>query len=395
LQYFLLLGAAPVYLIAVLIRQKEAVEQYLRESEQRFRSMADSAPVMIWMTGPDKLCEFVNRSWTDFTGRSQQQERGTGWVEGLHADDAADSYGTYSAAFDARQPFEIDYRLRRHDGEYRWVVDRGSPRYAANGDFLGYVGSAMDITERRRAEEVKRNLAHMSRLAVLGELTALLAHEVNQPLAAILSNADAANILLRSDQPPLDEIREIIADIRTSDLRADEVIRRVRALMRKREIELRPIDLDHTVSDVLRFVAGDAMQRRVRIRREAPPRRLPPVLGDNIHLQQVLLNLIVNAMDAMADTPEAAREICVETREVGGAVEVAVRDSGPGIPPDKIGSLFESFVTTKKDGMGLGLSVARAIIESHGGRIWAEDDAGSGATFRFSLRVASEAQAAS
>jgi C4-dicarboxylate-specific signal transduction histidine kinase len=248
----------------------------------------------------------------------------------------------------------------------------------------------MDITDRRRAEAASRDLAHVSRLALVGELTALLAHEVNQPLAAIQSNADAARILLRSEHPPLDEIREIIEDIRKSDQRADEVIRRIRALMRKREIQLQPLNLDETIGDILRFVAADAMQRRIRVRREAGA-RLPPVLGDRIHLQQVLLNLIVNAMDAMADTPESAREIVVEVRAAEGAVEVAVTDRGHGIAAEELTHIFDSFVTTRASGMGVGLSVARSIVESHGGRIWAENNAAGGATFRFSVPLAGPA----
>jgi PAS domain S-box-containing protein len=391
LQYFVLLGAAPLYLVAMLADRQESVEQSLRESEQRFRSMADSAPVMIWVTGTDGRCEFVNQGWLAFTGNTLEQERVGRWLESVHPDDWAHCAEVYDAAFAARRPFEVDYRLRRHDGEHRWVIDRGMPRYAQNGEFLGYVGSAMDITERRRAEESNRDLAHVSRLALVGELTALLAHEVNQPLAAILSNADAAAILLRSEQPPLDEIREIIADIRASDLRADEVIRRIRSLMRKRDIQLLPLDLGETVGDVLRFVAADALQRRVRIRRESIG-RLPLVRGDRVHLQQVLLNLIVNAMDAMAETPDSEREITVRMALRDDTVELAVVDRGHGIAADKLSHVFESFVTTREKGMGVGLSIARSIIESHGGRIWAENNPGGGATFRFTTRVAGPAE---
>ena len=386
LQYFLLLGAAPLYLIAVLIQQKQAVEEYLRESEQRFRSVADSAPVMIWLSDAERRCEFVNRGWRDFTGRTLEQERGRGWVEGVHPDDEPHRGEISDAAIPARQPYEVEYRLRRHDGEYRWVLDRGSPRYAPNGAFLGYVGSAIDITERRRTEEAKRSLAHISRLAALGELTALLAHEVNQPLTAILANADAARILLRRDDPPLGEIREIIEDIRQSDLRADEVIRRVRELMRTREIRLATLDLDETVGDVLRFVAGDALQRGVTLRRQSSS-RLPAVQGDRVHLQQVLLNLIVNAMDAMHDSPAGAREIEVAAKRDGSRVEVSVSDRGHGIAPEDLRRIFDAFVTTKKNGTGLGLSFAASIIESHGGRIWAENNPGGGATFRFTLPI--------
>lgn len=244
-----------------------------------------------------------------------------------------------------------------------------------------------DISDRKRADEAQQNLAHASRLAVVGELTAMVAHEINQPLGAILSNADAGEMLLQSQDPPLDEIRQILSDIRKNDLRADQAIRRIRALLCKREMEMQPFDLNETLLDVLRLVTGDALRRRIQIRKEFAP-GLPLVFGDRVHLQQVLLNLIVNGMDAMANTPEPARRLTVQTKANGAGAEVAVADCGHGIAPDKMPRIFESFFTTKKDGMGLGLSIARSIIEAHRGRIWAESNFCGGATFHFTVRAA-------
>jgi PAS domain S-box-containing protein len=242
-----------------------------------------------------------------------------------------------------------------------------------------------DVTDRKRAEEAQQNLAHASRLAVMGELTAMVAHEVNQPLGAILSNADAAEILLQAKEPRLDEVREIIADIRRNDLRADEAIRRIRGLLRKREMQMEALDLNETAADVVRLVTGDAMWRRVQLRKEFAP-RLPAVFGDRVHLQQVLLNLIVNAMDALTATPEPSRQIRLQTRLNGtGDAEVVVSDSGPGIDQDKMARIFDSFFTTKREGMGLGLSIARSIVEAHHGRISVERNSMGGATFRVTL----------
>ena len=242
-----------------------------------------------------------------------------------------------------------------------------------------------DVTDRRRAEEANRSLAHAHRVAGMGELTAMIAHEVNQPLGAILSNAEAAELLLESDNPPLDEIREILADIRKSDLRADEAIRRIRALLRKREMQLEMLDLNEIVGEVVQLAAGDALRRQVRIRVEPDP-SLPRVPGDRVHLQQVLLNLIINAMDAMKETPEADREISVRTRSTGdGLVEACVSDRGTGIAQGKLSAVFDSFVTTKPDGMGLGLAISRSILAAHKGRIWAENNPGGGAAIRFTL----------
>jgi C4-dicarboxylate-specific signal transduction histidine kinase len=211
-------------------------------------------------------------------------------------------------------------------------------------------------------------------------------------LCAILSNAEAAEILLSRENPPLDEILEIIKDIRDDDLRADEVIRGIRSLVGRREIRIRAVDLNRVVSHVLRLVSGDALNRRVRIQRSLEE-VLPMVAADQSQIEQVLLNLIVNGMDAMQATPEALRELTVQTRLLGnGLVEVAVVDRGCGISPEKLPELFDSFFTTKPDGMGVGLSIARWIVLAHGGRISAANGAEGGAEFRFTLRTADLAE---
>jgi signal transduction histidine kinase len=217
-----------------------------------------------------------------------------------------------------------------------------------------------------------------------GELTAMIAHEVNQPLGAILTNADAAEILMKRTDPPLDEIRQILSDIRKNDVRASEAIQSIRALLRKKDLELLPIELNKTVAEAIRLIAGDAHRRRVRIHKSFIP---GPVMihGDKGHLQ-VLLNLMLNAMDAMSGLPETGRHILVSTANSdGNTVDVTVEDSGPGVAPDKINRIFQSFYTTKKDGMGLGLAIARSIVEAHGGKISVERNTTGGATFRFGL----------
>jgi signal transduction histidine kinase len=244
---------------------------------------------------------------------------------------------------------------------------------------------------RRRAEIVAQqqqtDLAHAARLTMVGELTASIAHEINQSLGAILSNAETAEILLGSKQPHLEEVQQIIADIRKDDLRASEVIRRMRELLRKRELELEVIDLNAVTSNVLRLVEGETRRRGVEIEKHFAD-TLPVVRGDVIHLQQVLLNLILNGMEAMSESSESNRRLKVGTAYDGeDNVEVAVEDSGPGIPPDRLPRLFDSFFTTKLHGMGLGLSIVRSIVEAHGGRIWAENNSSGGACFRFTLPV--------
>jgi PAS domain S-box-containing protein len=390
LQHFLLLRAAPLYLVAILIEQKQHTESSLRESEQRFRIIADTAPVLLWMSGTNKLCEFFNRGWLEFTGRTLKQELGNGWTEAVHPDDLQHCLEVYSSHFDARQSFEMEYRLRRFDGEYRWVLDRGVPRYASNGDFVGYVGTALDITDRKRVEETTQELVHASRLVVVGEFTAMIAHELSKPLGAILANAEAAKNLLSDQNTPLpvDILREIVADIHRDDLRAREIIHRLHSLLRKREMQIRPVDINKIVTEILRFVKGDANRRGVQIFKHCRV-PLPAVQGDPVHLQQVLLNLILNAMDAMNDNPESDRELVLSTeRTDDGFVEVAVRDLGHGIAPENMARIFESFFTTKSEGMGIGLSIARSIIQMHAGRLWAENNQGSkGTTFRFTVPI--------
>ena len=388
LQNFLLVRAAPLYVVAIVIGEKTGIERFLRESEARFRTMADTAPVMIWMSGPDKKCLYFNQRWLDFTGRPLEAEIGDGWEASVHPDDIRSRVVGYREAFDSRESFTVEYRLLRHDGKYCWILAHAVPRMTMGGEFLGYIGSCIDITDRKRVEETNQNLAHAQRLAVVGELTAMIAHEVNQPLGAILSNADAAEMLLETENPPLDEVRQILADIRENDLRADEAIRRIRALLRKREMQMEQLNLNETVSDVLRLVAGDAARRRVHIRRELAS-ELPPAFGDRVHLQQVLLNLIVNGMDSMNGISEPSRWLTVRTKSNGdGQLEVSVMDCGCGIAPDRLQRIFDSFFTTKKEGMGLGLSIARSIIEVHQGRLWAENNPDGGATFHFTVQLA-------
>ncbi len=202
-----------------------------------------------------------------------------------------------------------------------------------------------------------------------------------------LSNAETAEILLQSKQPRLREVQQIIADIRKDDVRASEVIRHMRELLRKRELELKLIDLNSVTSDVLRLVESEGRRRGVEIETQFAD-TLPLVRGDVIHLQQVLLNLVLNSMEAMSESPASNRRLKLRTAYDGkGNVEVAVEDSGPGIPSDRLPRLFESFFTTKTHGMGLGLSIVRSIVEAHGGRIWAENNSSGGACFRFTLPV--------
>ncbi len=244
-------------------------------------------------------------------------------------------------------------------------------------------------SEQNAAQRQQSEVTHAARLVLVGEMTASIAHEVSQPLSAILSNADAADMLLQTDPMPIDEIRRILEDIRRDDLRAHEIIRNLRKLLAKRELRMERIDINEIVRIALALSRPDAMRRGIVIRPSLED-HLPPASGDPVHLQQVMLNLIINAMDALKEIPAEQRQVEIQTRRHGTkSVEICVVDTGPGIPGGHAMRVFESFYTTKHDGMGLGLSIARAIVQTHGGTIWAENnEAGRGASFRFTIPLA-------
>jgi len=505
---------------ALLNAERERTHQELRESEERFRLLADAAPVMVWRSGVDGLCDFFNKQWLTFTGRTMEQEVGDGWSTGVHPDDLDECLHTYVKAFRDRAPFQMEYRLRRVDGEYRWVLDTGVPRSAGDGTFAGYIGSCVDITERKQADDALRQseerfrlavdaapsamlmvaedgtiafanahaeqvfgysraellgmyverliptrfrarhralrndffsnpkpqtmrpgrdltalrkdgseipveiglgpirnreglfilavvvditprvraeadaqqqrtqLAHLSRVTMLGELSGSLAHELNQPLTAILSNAQAAQRFLAAENPALGEIREILKDIVEQDKRAGEVIRRLRLLLKKGEVSFQPLGVNEVVLDVLRLVRSDLLDHGVTVETDLAP-GLPEVSGDRIQIQQVLLNLVMNACDAVGANSGAERSVVIRTcRRDDGSVATTVSDRGHGIPPDQMEKVFEPFFTTKSHGMGLGLAVCRTIVAAHGGNLSAENNAGPGASFHLALRPA-------
>jgi signal transduction histidine kinase len=280
----------------------------------------------------------------------------------------------------------VRFRERTLWEAYRWHIVAAVALVMAQAMLIAML--LLQRRRRRRAElEVQRQraeLAHVSRLSTLGELTASIAHEVNQPLAAIAGNADAAELLLDADPPKLDDTRRVLLDLKAANTRASEVVRRVRDLLRKHEMVVEPYDLNGAVSDVVRLLEFEAQRRHVDLTLDLG--QLPPLRGDRLHIQQVLLNLMMNAMDAMGDVPEERRRLTVRTdRNSDGHVEVAVSDSGHGIEPTDLPRVFDSFFTTKKDGMGLGLSLCRSIVRTHGGRIWAQNNPNGGATVRFTL----------
>jgi len=372
-------------ILAAALTSKEAKEA-LHASEHRYREVVESQTELVCRYLPDTTLTFANEAYCRFFGRRREELLGRPFADLIP--ESSRAYALDHVASLVREPrvCMIEHEVLLADGTVGWQQWVDSSIAGADGRVTELQGIGRDITDRKRAEEANQRLAHASRLAVMGELTASIAHEINQPLGAILANADAADLLLETGAGRLYEVRRILADIRRDDLRASEVIQRMRELLRKRPLDRQPLNVNEVTAGVLQLLAAEAARRGVAVETDLAP-GLPAVHGDRGHLQQVLLNLLMNGLEAMANTPLARRRLAVRSAQNDGMVEVAVMDAGHGLDRSQRPRLFESFFTTKKDGMGLGLSLARSIVEAHGGRIWAEDRPGGGATFRFTLPV--------
>lgn len=379
------------------VTQRKLTEEALLESEMRFRVVADAAPVMIWMSDTDKQGTFFNKGWLEFTGRSLDQELGEGWLKGVHPEDLAHCLDVCGAAFGRREPFTVEYRLRRKDGEYRWLIDTGTPRFESDGTFLGYIGSCIDITARKQAELQRQRqdteLARVGRVALMGEFAASLAHEINNPVGAMVANASAGQRMLANGQLGTDELRELLADIVADGHRAREVIQGVRNMVRKSETSHAIVRIDDVLRDLLQIVRAEALERNVKIKQQINS-DAGSVRANRVQLVQVLLNLTLNAFEAMAvNRPDARCLVISSNPGSSGEIVIQVRDQGPGFPPGISKELFEPFFSTKAEGTGMGLAIARGIVEAHGGTLSGENCESGGACFTVRLPAAKDDRA--
>ena len=288
------------------------------------------------------------------------------------------------------QNIDLSDRVPLPNGQLRWIAGRGHVEFSENGQPVRMRGAALDITKRKQAEleaaRQRNEMAHLSRVTMLGELSGSIAHELNLPLSAILCNAQAAQRVLANGGGDLSELQEILNEIVSEDKRASEVIYHLRLWLKKGELHQHSLCINEVVQDVLKLIYGDLVNQKVTVDCELA-QNVPDIIGDPVQLQQVLLNLVVNACDAMVDcnTPERRLLIRTGTENGNGEVLVSVTDRGGSIPEERIEEIFEPFFTTKAKGMGLGLSVCRTIIAAHRGKLWATNNADCGATFHFSL----------
>jgi PAS domain S-box-containing protein len=488
--------------------QKRAQEE-LRASEGKLRRVIDTIPTLSWCNLPDGPNEFLSKGWHDYTGVSPEEAHGWGWQVTFHPEDLPALMEKWKGLLLSGEPGEIEARIRRHDGIYRWFLIRVAPFRDESGAILRWYGTSTDIDERKRsearhrvvvetasdavvsidesgaiifanpatkrifgynpeeligkpltvlmpgamrkfheaglkryletgerrlnwqgtevtarrangeefpaevsfgemtadqrkvftgfirdisekkrAEEELRNtqeeLARMMRVMTIGQLTASIAHEVNQPLSGIITNASTCLRMLKGDPPNIDGARETAQRTIRDGNRASDVITRLRTLFSKKQTEIEPLDLNEAAREVIALLSGELQSNKVVLKQEFSD-RLPIVHGDRVQLQQVILNLLRNASDAMSSVEDRPRQVVLRTELEGEHVRLLVQDSGVGFTPEVASKMFESFYTTKSDGMGVGLSVSRSIIEANHGRLWATPNEGPGATFAFSI----------
>jgi PAS domain S-box-containing protein len=388
LQVFLLAISIPLMLLAALVEERNLAEQALVQNEARYRAVVEDQTELICRFRPDGTYTFVNDAYCRYFQRSAAELIGhTFWdlipPEGRHgARELLDSI-TPDHPVASRE-----HEVLAPGGELRWQQWRDRGFFDDHGHVVEYQAVGRDITDRKRAEEAaqrqREELAHALRVMTLGELTASFAHEINQPLAAITTNAQATRRLLDAEQAK-PAITDALTDIAEDAKRASQIIRKLRTLFRKEHAERTVVDINTLITDVVSLLRADLQRRTISVSL-ALAETVPPVLGDSVQLQQVMLNLVVNACEAIVATEGAPREILVETRRTEpGRLAIAVRDSGIGVKETELERIFEHFVTSKPQGLGMGLAISRSIVQAHGGRIWATANHDWGLTLHVEL----------
>jgi PAS domain S-box-containing protein len=364
-------------------RSKRSAEESLRQKTEELDQFFNLSLELLCIANTDGYFLRLNPSFERVLGYSKQELTAKRFLDFVHPDDLDRTHKIISTLVSQQRVIYFENRYRCKDGTYRWLEWNSAPF----GNLI--YAAAHDVTERLKeeveAQQRREELAHMTRIAMMGELTTSLAHEINQPLTAIQSNAEAAERFLSQPQPDLGEVRQILEDIVRDDRRASEVVRKVRALVRKEKPQLQILDLNETIQEVVGLIRGESLLQGLSITMELSP-ELKMIQGDRVQLEQVILNLILNSAAAMRNSPPAQRKVIVRTTMPNGtSVKASVTDFGAGIDENNIERLFEPFYTTKPEGLGMGLSISQRIISAHGGVIEARNNREGGATFAFTL----------
>lgn len=366
------------------LRESEAA---LRESEHKLSLIINTIPAMAWSCTPDGRLEYWNQNLIDFVGLPFEEIVGFGFYRMFHPDDVERMRESWEEVVTTKKPKPVDARIRRFDGQYRWFNLRQSPLLDTHGNVVRWYGIVVDIEDRKRAEDSLRQsqsqLAHVTRVTTIGELAVSIAHEINQPLMAIVTNAGTCLRWLQEGHTDLEQARLAAGRIVHDGHRAGEIVTSIRSMAQKTPAQIQRTDFSLALRDVLDLLHGELRSRGLGVIVELPAEPIE-VLGDRTQLQQVLVNLIMNGAEATSQRPEAVIKISCNVGQIGD-VEVSVSDFGNGIPTDELDRIFEPFYTTKSDGIGMGLSICRSIVEAHGGRIWATANDPCGSTFTFTL----------
>jgi PAS domain S-box-containing protein len=376
------------------IDNRKRAEESLRESAARFRDYAETASDWLWEIGPDYKFTLLTEN---AFGSDPADRIGTRcWDHALDLETEPDKWRLVFATLDSRKPFrDFVYCSAVRTGSPMYVKASGKPVFDANGQFRGYRGTGTDVTAIMRAERAEASLRtaqaelfHASRLTTLGQLMASIAHDVNQPIAGVLINAAAALRWLTRQPPDVGQATQAINRIISDGKRATDIVARTRALVKKAPARRDDLEINEVISEVVGLTSSEVSKNAVQLRIQLAE-GLPVIQGDRIQLQQVMLNLIMNAVEAMSEMSDDRRELLISSQPEADCVLVGVRDSGPGLPKVALERVFEPFYTTKSSGLGMGLSICRSIVEAHGGQLWAAANAPRGAAFQFTVPVIS------